>query len=258
MSKFLSSIVLLGVVSSTAIADTERATYGSSPSKQETTGFVSGVALGALAGGPPGAILGGAIGALFGDGWKARGEVSALQIDLVQSQAAYAKLSRENEEINRQYKLALAQLDNARTQTPQYLNATHTPNSLSDCCDNTGLSLHFRSGSSKIEPQYTEQLSGMAKIAELLPTTRIEIIGYADRTGDADMNLSLSKQRSDSVRQFLNRIGIQDSSITTIAYGETQPVQATQSFESDFFDRRVIVRLKDTSKQMLTQNPDNQ
>lgn len=255
MSKFLSSIVLLSVVSSTAVADTERANYGNNPSKQETTGFVSGVALGALAGGPPGAIVGGALGALFGDGWKARGEVSALQMDLIESQAALAKLTRQSKEMDRKYKLALAQLD---TQPPQYLNATKSTDVFSDCCDNTGLSLHFRSGSSEIEPQYTQQLAGLAKIAGLLPTTRIEIIGYADRTGDAEMNLTLSKQRSDSVRQFLNRTGIQDSSITTIAYGETQPVQASQSFESDFFDRRVIVRLKDTSKQMLTQNPDNQ
>jgi outer membrane protein OmpA-like peptidoglycan-associated protein len=69
------------------------------------------------------------------------------------------------------------------------------------------------------------------------------------------MNLNLSKQRSNSVKAFFNRMGIQNSEITTVAYGETQPVQPSQSVESDFFDRRVIVRLRDPSKQMLTQSP---
>ncbi|MFK7864697.1 MAG: sortase-associated OmpA-like protein PdsO [Pseudohongiellaceae bacterium] len=257
MNKFLSSIVICSIVSSAAMAGPEKASYGNNPSKQETTGFVGGVALGAIAGGPPGAILGGALGALFGDGWKARNEVSSLQVDLVETRAAYAKLSSETEEINRKYRLAIAELDSVRNRAPQYLNVVQNSNSLVDCCDNTGLSLHFRSGSSQIEPQYTEQLSGLAKIAGLLPNTRIEIVGYADRNGDTKKNLSLSKKRSDEVKRFLNRTGIQNLSITTVAYGDTKPLDATQSFESDFFDRRVIVRLVDTSKQLLTQNPEN-
>jgi outer membrane protein OmpA-like peptidoglycan-associated protein len=71
------------------------------------------------------------------------------------------------------------------------------------------------------------------------------------------MNLILSKKRSDSVKTFFNRMGIQNSAITTLAYGETQPVESNQSFESDFFDRRVIVRLRDSTEQMLTQSPDD-
>lgn len=257
MKKFITSILLCGIVTSNAMADTEKANYGGNASKQETTGLVSGIALGAIAGGPPGAILGGALGALFGDGWKARQDVSSLQVDLVKSRSAYARLSLEKEEMDRKYRLAMAELDSTKKQTPKYLQATLNRNAFDDCCDNTGLSLHFRSGSSTIEPQYANQLSGLAKIAGLLPNTRIEIVGYADRTGDTAMNLSLSQQRSDKVKQFLNRIGVQNSSITTIAYGETKPLSSAQSLESDFFDRRVIVRLKDTSKQLLTQNPDN-
>lgn len=257
MTKFLTSILLCSLVSVPALAESEKASYGNSPSKQETTGFFSGVALGALAGGPPGAIVGGALGAVFGDGWRARQEVGSLQVDLVQSQLAYQQLTEESQSLQREYQSALAKLDSMRNQEPQLLNVSHSLDALSSCCDNAGLSLHFRSGSSEIEPQYTEQLTGMAKIADLLPTSRIEIIGYADRNGDAQMNLTLSKQRSDTVKVFFNRMGIQNSAITTIAYGETQPVQSNQSFESDFFDRRVIVRLRDSAQQMLTQNPDD-
>lgn len=260
MNKLLSSIILCGLVSSSAFADTQRADYGEKPSKQETTGFVSGVALGALAGGPPGAIVGGALGALFGDGWHARQKVGSLQVDLIHSQLALEQLSMETDEVQRRYDLALRELDSIRSQKPQVLNVSHSLDALSSCCDsfynNAGLSLHFRSGSTVIEQQYTEQLAGMAKIADLLPTSRIEIIGYADRNGDAEMNLNLSKLRTDTVKAFLNRMGIQNTAITSVAYGESQPAHSNQSFESDFFDRRVIVRLRDSSKQMLSQNPE--
>lgn len=257
MTKFLTSVLLCSLVSFPALADTEKAGYGESPSKQEKAGFFGGVALGALAGGPPGAIVGGALGALFGDGWRARQEVGSLQVDLVQSQLAYHKLAEDSASLQQEYQLALGELVSIRSQEPQLLDVSQSLDTLSLCCDNAGMSLHFRSGSSDIEPQYTDQLTGMAKIADLLPTSRIEIIGYADRNGDAQMNLNLSKKRSDSVKSFFNRMGIQNSAITTVAYGETQPVQTSQSFEADFFDRRVIVRLRDSTKQMLTQSPDD-
>ena len=120
------------------------------------------------------------------------------------------------------------------------------------------LSLNFRSGSSAIEAHYEEQLTSLIKIAEQMPTASVEITGYADRNGDPDLNLRLSRERSKSVERFLNSKGIQSSSIKTIAYGETQPLHSTQNFESDFFDRRVIVRLRDNSASMLTQTPDGE
>jgi sortase system peptidoglycan-associated protein len=255
MTKFLTSVLLFSLVSVPALADTEKATYGDNPSSQETTGFFTGVALGALAGGPPGAIVGGALGAVFGDGWHARQEVRSLQVDLVQSQQALNKLTEKSANLQREYQLALGELDSSRSQKPSLFNVALTPEEISSCCDNAGLSVHFRSGSSEIEAQYAEQLTSMAKMAGLLGTSRIEIEGYADRNGDGEMNLNLSKQRSNSVKAFFNRMGVQNSEITTVAYGETQPLQPSQSFESDFFDRRVIVRLRDPSKQMLTQGP---
>jgi sortase system peptidoglycan-associated protein len=255
MTKFLTSVLLFSLVSVPALADTEKATYGDNPSSQETTGFFTGVALGALAGGPPGAIVGGALGAVFGDGWHARQEVRSLQVDLVQSQQALNELTEKSASLQRKYQLALGDLDSMRSEKPRLFNVALTPEEITSCCDNTALSLHFRSGSSEIEPQYAEQLTSMAKIAGLLGTSRIEIEGYADRNGDGEMNLNLSKQRSNSVKAFFNRMGVQNSEITTVAYGETQPLQPSQSFESDFFDRRVIVRLRDPSKQMLTQGP---
>jgi len=90
-----------------------------------------------------------------------------------------------------------------------------------------------------------------------MPSASVEITGYADRIGNTEKNLALSRRRNESVRQFFRNNGIESSTITTIAYGEARPLQINQNFETDFFDRRVMVKLRDNSKQLLTQTPDN-
>jgi len=255
MIKQTSLALVLSLASATAAADTQRADYQTS-SKEETTGFFSGAVLGGVAGGPPGVIIGAAFGALAGDGWRARAEVGELQANLYENQLRLAALQEETDAIQAQHQLAQQRLEELSSERARVYPANAVVGS--PCCDNTVLSLNFRSGSSNIETHYEEQLAGLIKIAEQMPSARVEITGYADRNGDADLNLRLSRERSNSVKQFLSSRGIQTSSIKTIAYGETRPLEPTQDFESDFFDRRVIVRVRDNSASMLTQNPDGE
>lgn len=256
MYKPVSFCLILGMSLSSAYADTQRADYNSPASKEETTGFFSGLLLGGLAGGPPGVIVGGALGALMGDGWHAKREVNDLRADLYSSQLEIAMVRERNAVLQQEYQLARQQLDNISANSPRYQTVGLMQSGLESCCDNTSLSLHFRSGSADIETQYQEQLQGLVKLARLMPTATVEITGYADRNGDAERNLALSRARSESVKSFLNTQGINDTSITTVAYGESRPLQAEQSLETDFFDRRVIVRLVNTAEQMLTHTPD--
>lgn len=257
MIKQTSLALVLSLATATAAADTQRADYQTQSSKEETAGFFSGAVLGGIAGGPPGVIIGAAFGALAGDGWRARAEVGELQANLYESQLRLAALQEETEAMQARHQLAqqrLEELTNDRARVyPANVAVPSAP-----CCDNTVLSLNFRSGSAKIEAHYEEQLASLIKIAEQMPSARVEITGYADRNGDADLNLRLSRERSNSVKQFLSGKGIENSSIKTIAYGETRPLTQSQDFESDFFDRRVIVRIRDNSASMLTQNPDGE
>lgn len=257
MIKKISLALVLTLASATAAADSQRADYQNPASKEEATGIISGAVLGGLAGGPPGVIVGAAFGALFGDGWHAKSEVGELQVNLYESQLRLAMLQEEAQTMQAKHQLAEQRLEElllSRARTyPASIQVPATP-----CCDNTILSLNFRSGSSVIEAHYEEQLASLIKIAEQMPTSRVEITGYADRTGNPELNLKLSRERSSSVKQFLNNRGIQNSSITTIAHGETKPLHPAQNFESDFFDRRVIVRLRDNSTSMLTQSPDRE
>tara|TARA_B110000444_G_scaffold208789_1_gene203331 strand:+ start:188 stop:961 length:774 start_codon:yes stop_codon:yes gene_type:complete len=257
MIKQISLALVFTLISATAAADSQGAGHQSSSLKEETTGVISGAVLGGFAGGPPGIVVGAVLGALFGEGWHAKSEVDELQADLYESQLRLAVLQKESQTMQAKHRLAKQQLNElSQSRARSYPANIQLPNT--PCCDNTILSLNFRSGSSTIEAHYEEQLASLVKIAEQMPTASVEITGYADRNGKPELNLRLSRERSNAVKHYLNSRGIQNSSIKTIAHGETKPLHPTQNIESDFFDRRVIVRLRDNSASMLTQNPVNE
>ena len=242
MIKQISLALVFTVASATAAGDSQRADYQNPASKEENAGALSG------------AILGG-IAALFGEGWRAKSEVGELQANLYESQLRLAALREESQAMQARHQLAERRLEEMSLNRARTYPANIQLPTVA-CCDNTVLSLNFRSGSSTIETHYVEQLASLIKIAEQMPTASVEITGYADRNGNPELNLRLSRERSNSVEKFFNSRGIQSSSIKTVAHGETKPLHSTQNFESDFFDRRVIVRLRDNSSSMLTQNPD--
>lgn len=256
MNKHILLFLILGVTAGSVQAAGPKASYQTPASKEESTGFFSGVVLGALTGGPPGAIVGGALGAMIGDGWHAKQEVGDLQANLYTLQLQIAQHREHSARLRLEYEQVIEQLDTLNSNRAQVQRARFGMQAVTACCDNTSLSLHFRSGSSVIEPQFEEQLTALVRLAQQMPASRVEITGYADRTGDAEHNLALSRARTEAVRAFLQQQGAPDSTITTVAYGEAKPLHAEQTLETDFFDRRVTVRLRDSSNGMLTQNPD--
>jgi len=67
----------------------------------------------------------------------------------------------------------------------------------------------------------------LAKIVEILnryPVINLEIVGHTDLRGPALYNERLSLQRATSVKQWLVDRGISSDRITTIGYGEKQPI----------------------------------
>lgn len=257
MIKQILFLLVLCFSTNVTVADTSQAKYGSSPSKEESAGAFSGAILGGVVGGPVGVVVGASIGALVGDGWNARGQVNDLQSSLHSTQLQLARAEEELEIVEEAH-------DVAQTELTQYrnLSAQVTPAFLATqlnvlCCDGTLVSIHFKTGSSAIESHYEEQLESIAKIVKQVANAKVEITGYADRNGNANRNLVLSQKRSEEVRAFFTKNGIDNASITTVAYGDTRPVNLTRSFESDFFDRRVIVRINASRQAMLSKTSDN-
>ena len=170
MFKKFTVIMIVSAVAGTTQADSQRINYETpSSSLEETAGFFSGAALGAAAGGPPGAILGAAIGAFVGDGWNSKGQVADLRTDLYQSRLQLTALQEQLSLTQREHQLAKQELEGLKSDGPRVLSTFLDTQPDQSCCDNTVLSIHFRTGSSTIETHYEEQLESLVDIATQMP-----------------------------------------------------------------------------------------
>lgn len=245
----LAMTVLVGTLSGAAKAASDRFQQ---PNQEETVGLLSGALIGAAAGGPPGAVIGAALGIFIGDSWITKREYREIETALISVQVKAEQTKAKLAALQLKNQSASDELTRLRDAPAQVLTTLLDSPSKANPFSNSVISLHFRTGSSTVEPHYRPQLTAIAAIADQLPAGAIEIYGYADRSGDANANLRLSEIRAASVKSFIEGLGLDSASITTLAYGESRPIHDTQSMETDFFDRRVIVRLIDNSKQFLT------
>jgi outer membrane protein OmpA-like peptidoglycan-associated protein len=66
----------------------------------------------------------------------------------------------------------------------------------------------------------------------------IVIQGHTDDLGDAGKNLSLSEERSKSVKQYLISLGVEASRLEAKGYGSTQPKVPNDSEQNRAVNRR--------------------
>ena len=69
----------------------------------------------------------------------------------------------------------------------------------------------------------------------------IEIQGHTDSTGPSEYNMRLGQERADAVRMYLNQKGVALNRMSTISYGETQPVDSNKTKDGRSKNRRVVI-----------------
>lgn len=74
------------------------------------------------------------------------------------------------------------------------------------------------------------------------PETRILISGHTDTLGAADYKQKLSERRALSVRHFLVAMGVSDSRIEIVGYGDTRPLPDIPA--GDARNERVEIRVR--------------
>ena len=217
--------------------------------EQQRVGTGLGMFIGAVAGGPIGMVVAGFVGNKIGQSQGEGEELAYLQDEMGKSQAQLAQVKAQHQQ---QLQLAQQRLEAMEQQYvqrqmayEQQMAAMHNASLIDKAL---AVSLQFRTGSSEIEPQYKIQLIEMAKVMKDMRQFSLDLSGFADRRGEEKFNQALSQQRADAVKAFLVSQGIDAQRISTKGYGESQPLQAQQSAQSDFFDRRVLMKL----------NPNNQ
>jgi len=81
-----------------------------------------------------------------------------------------------------------------------------------------------------------------AKIKGLDKGVYLEIQGHTDDSGGADYNDQLGQQRAEAVRRYLAREHkLPLGRISTISYGDTQPVETNKTAKGRAQNRRVVI-----------------
>lgn len=107
------------------------------------------------------------------------------------------------------------------------------------------LTVHFKSGSSKISSEDQAKLKQLGQSATGLSGYIVEVKGFADSTGNAAMNTKLSQDRAQAVINYL----VQQSGIPIRhviapgAYGETNAVGSNETPSGRADNRRVEVKV---------------
>jgi outer membrane protein OmpA-like peptidoglycan-associated protein len=114
-------------------------------------------------------------------------------------------------------------------------------------------SIRFDSGKWEIAPQYRGILNRIAGVLKKLNGYSYYVYGYTDDNGTKDNNLTLSARRARAVRDALVRAGIDPSVISTKGFGKSKPRVRSTNGKALAANRRVEIRMVDSSKDPLTQ-----
>lgn len=104
-------------------------------------------------------------------------------------------------------------------------------------------SILFDTGKSSIKAQSELVLSEIVKIIEEYPASTFNLEGHTDNVGSESFNQSLSNTRSNSVKAFLVKNGVDSSRLNAIGYGESRPVDTNNTKSGRANNRRVEINL---------------
>lgn len=103
--------------------------------------------------------------------------------------------------------------------------------------------LLFETNKWDILPKSYPTLDSVAAYLKTLKGYRIEVAGHTDDVGEAAANLTLSKNRAQSVANYLIGKGVSKSIVSHVGYGETMPVDAALTPAARAKNRRVTIKL---------------
>jgi outer membrane protein OmpA-like peptidoglycan-associated protein len=99
----------------------------------------------------------------------------------------------------------------------------------------------FDVGKASLKAGAKYPLAKLAGILLIMQDLNLRIEGHTDSTGSTRVNLRLSKQRADSVSEFLSSQGIDASRIQTAGYGAERPITDNSTAQGRRENRRVEI-----------------
>lgn len=104
--------------------------------------------------------------------------------------------------------------------------------------------IEFDQNQANIKPDMHAVLNQVALFLLDHPYFRLEISGHTDAAGNPEFNLSLSQDRADAIRSYIEKkINIPQGRIDAMGYGSSKPLREEKTQEDRQVNRRVEFRL---------------
>ena len=204
----------------------------------ELIGLGSGVVVGSVIAGPLGGMVAGIIGVLVAEDVSNEKALANTTAELQRREQQLVALNDKYEKDLAQARLQLVSMD---TEIRTVMEEAES-------------SIQFKTASYVVEDHFKPQLDLLSESLKNNQRMIVQLSGFADRRGDEAYNQALSQQRVLSVKQYLVANGVDEGQIRTLSFGESKPANQQQSFETDFFDRRVVMRIEEGQQTMTAAN----
>jgi OOP family OmpA-OmpF porin len=99
--------------------------------------------------------------------------------------------------------------------------------------------LNFESSSTNLTPESVPTVNALGSILNAYPSSRVQLAGYTDNTGDPQANRILSLNRALAIRAMLINQEIRPDRVVAIGLGEDHPVAANDTEDGRARNRRL-------------------
>jgi NitT/TauT family transport system substrate-binding protein len=105
-------------------------------------------------------------------------------------------------------------------------------------------SIYFESGSAAMSPESRSVVDDIGTFMRAYENTVVDIDGNSDSTGSRELNISLSKQRADSVKTYLmKKYGYPGTRLRTVGNGPDKPIDTNDTPEGREKNRRTDIKV---------------
>ncbi|WP_395141721.1 peptidoglycan-associated lipoprotein Pal [Schlegelella aquatica] len=104
--------------------------------------------------------------------------------------------------------------------------------------------VYFDFDSYVVRDEYGPLMSSYAKLLSGSPQRRLTIEGHTDERGSREYNLALGQKRAEAVRKSLSLLGVKDTQMEAVSFGEERPAASGSGEEAWAKNRRAELNLR--------------
>ncbi|NFV81983.1 OmpA family protein [Magnetospirillum aberrantis] len=104
--------------------------------------------------------------------------------------------------------------------------------------------LYFKTGGSDLRDESKPEVTRITDVLRDWPHPHVLVAGHADGTGSDEINIKVSRERADAVRDMLVKMGVPSDAIEATSHGKRNPLVKVPDGTAEPRNRRVSVTIQ--------------